>query len=310
MKKLFYLLVSVLALFSCSDKIDLSKKLDSGKTALVVDAFIDNLPQKQKVVLTSTQYYFDNSGPKMATGATVTLTDLTTQEAFPLSEANQGEYFSELDGDAFIKTGHDYQLNVSYQNQNYVAYSNVNRVVPIDSITFEMTKNFAGDELPGYFDAQFWADDVQGPGDRYWIRSYRNDTRFTDADHIGIAYDASSFSTGITDGVTFILPLRQFFINEQDTAKKWKPEQKITVEICSITKDAAFFLAQVVTQSSLGSGTGVGGALGALFATPPSNVPTNIKNTDVNGSKAAGFFCTSAVYRAETIVPIKAYRKP
>ncbi|MBC7391195.1 MAG: hypothetical protein H7329_18475, partial [Opitutaceae bacterium] len=66
---------------------------------------------------------------------------------------------------------------------------------------------------------------------------------------------------------------------------------------------------QVVTQSSLGSGTGVGGAIGALFATPPANVPTNIKNMDENGNKAVGFFCTSAVYRVNTIVPIP-YPKP
>ncbi len=288
----------------------MSKKLDSGKTALVVDAFINDLPEKQKVVLTSTQYYFDNSGPKMATGATVILTDLNTRQSFSFLEGNVGEYYSASNGNEFIITGHAYQLNVSYKNENYVSYSFVNRVVPIDSITFEASKKPSGEEIPGYFEAEFWAEDIEGAGDRYWIRSYKNDVRFTDANHLGIAYDASSFSTGETDGVTFILPLRQFFINEQDTTKKWKPEQKITVEICSITKEAAFFLAQVVTQSSLGSGTGVGGAIGALFATPPANVPTNIKNIDDSGNKAVGFFCTSAVYRANTIVPIKAIRKP
>lgn len=76
------------------------------------------------------------------------------------------------------------------------------------------------------------------------------------------------------------------------------------VELYSISQEAAFFLAQVLVQSTLGNN----GPLGALFSAPPANVPTNIKNTNENGDNAVGFFCTSAVSRMETTVPVKKYR--
>jgi len=302
MKNLILILLASLVLFSCEDKVDISKTLKSGENALVVDAFLNNLKEKQVVRLSSTQYYFDNSGPKLISGAKVSLTDLSTQQSYVFSESILGEYQSELNGDSLLKVGHEYQLSISHVNENYVAYSMVNRVVRLDSITFEMAEEPDGTKVPGRFEAELWANDFPGPGDRYWVRHYKNNVRSIKPANLGIGYDASSFPAGEVDGIPFIFPLRRFYINETLNEKKWKMNDVIKVEVYSITNEAAFFLAQVLSQSSLGEG----GAIGALFAIPPSNVPTNIKNTNENGNKAVGFFCTSAVSVGISNVPNKA----
>lgn len=304
MKYIYISIVGLFLLFSCEDKVDISKKLESGKVALAVEAILTNNPEKQAVKLTTTQYYFDNSGPKMAKGATVMVTDLVSQTQYSFPEQEEGIYLSPFDGDSIFRVGREYQLTITYNNETYVAYSKMNRIVPIDSIKFEQAEDGFGTVIKDRFNAEFFATDPLGIGDRYWVRSYKNDVRNTKPSFIGLGYDANLGPSGVADDMVFTLPLRQFFINEQDTDDKWKEGDKVTVELYSITNEAAFYLNEVVTQSSLGTG----GAIGSLFTPPPANVSTNIKNTNEAGSTAVGFFCTSAVSRATTYAPLVYYR--
>jgi hypothetical protein len=300
-KVILFAFTIVMGLAACEDKVDISNTLKAGKPALAVDAFITNLPEKQSIYLSSTQYYFDNSGPKRISGAAVKVVDESTQEEFVFEESSPGQYISPVNGDSMLIVGHPYRLNIEYQGQNYTAYSLMTRVPPIDSILFEPLKDINNDIIPGKYFAEFQAKDYPGKGDHVWIRNYKNGERITDADRIGIAYDGTLFDTPDDDGALFVYPLRIFPVNDggPDEDDQWLDGQLFGVELFSITPETAAFLQAVVTQSTQGSN----GPLGALFSPPPANVPTNIVNTTSKDNAAVGFFCTSAVSRAETIVP-------
>jgi hypothetical protein len=74
MKRLVYFLFLASTIFySCEDVIN--PQLESAEPVLVIDAWINNLPDSQKVILTRTQPYFQNILPPAVSGATVTITD-------------------------------------------------------------------------------------------------------------------------------------------------------------------------------------------------------------------------------------------
>ncbi len=303
MKKYLILLTSVV-LFSCEDKIDISDKLKNTEQQLVIDAFLNNWPENQTVTLSGTQPFYDNSAKKLLSGATVTLTDANTGSVFPFTETEQGKFVSSDSGSKMLVVGHEYSLKVIYNNETYLAYSELKRGIPVDSIEFTASTDFTGKEIIGKYDAEFFATDSAGSGDRYWTRFYRNGIRNTQPELINYSYDGSlGAATASDDSTVFILPLRQQ-INELGADKQYVDGEKLMVEIYSIDTDAAFFLQSIASLSQQGSG----GAFGALFSQPPYNLPTNIKNTNEKGPKAVGYFSTSAVSRLEATVPIKKIR--
>jgi len=301
--KYYIILLLILALFSCEDKIDLSNKLKNSEPQLVVDAFLNNLKESQTVILSGTQPFYDNTSQKLLSGATVSLSDLSSGAVYAFSETEQGKFMSALNGDSMLKVGHEYALNINYKDENFVAYSKMNRVVPIDSIQFKESEKINGEKKPGKFDAEFFATDAEGLGDRYWVRFYKNGIRNTQPELINISYDGSLGASTVTDNVVFILPLRQQ-INESGQDKEYQTGESLMVEIYSISKEASFFLSSIQQLSQQSSG----GSFGALFSQPPYNLPTNIQNSNEKGTKPVGYFSTSAAYQLSTTVPIDVKR--
>jgi hypothetical protein len=301
--KNYIILLATIVLFSCEDKIDLSNKLKNTESQLVVDAFLNNLPETQTVVLSGTQPFYDNSSQKLISGATVTLTDVNTGTIFPFAEIEMGKFVSSTNGDMMLKVGHEYALNINYKDENFVAYSKMNRVVAVDSLFFVESETFSGEKKPGKYFAEFLATDSLGAGDRYWVRFYRNGVRNTQPEIINVVYDGSlGQSTQSEDSLVFIQPLRTA-INESGEDKEYVANETLMVEIYSINSGVAFFLSSIASLSQQSSG----GAFGALFSQPPYNLPTNIQNTNEKGSKPVGYFCTSAVSnRLSTTVPFSA----
>ena len=302
--KNYIIILASIVLFSCEDKIDLSSKLKNTESQLVVDAFINNLPETQTVVLSGTQPFYDNTSQKLISGATVALTDANTGTVFPFTETEMGKFVSSTNGDLMLVVGHEYALSINYKDENFVAYSKMNRVVPIDSIQFEEAETFGGEKKPGKYFAEFFATDSLGLGDRYWVRFYRNGLRNLQPELINVSYDGSLGPSTATDNLVFIQPLRTA-INESGEDKEYGPNESLMVEIYSINSGVASFLSGLASLSQQGSG----GAFGALFSQPPYNLPTNIQNTNEKGSKPVGYFCTSAVNRLSTTVPFNVKRQ-
>lgn len=290
-----YTVVSFLPWFwiSCEDEI--SPELEQAQPVLVVDAWLNNKPETQIIKLSETQSYFDSSLPTGISGAQVEIVD-DEGRIYPFQEiAGSGNYELVSTGsEVFGEVGRAYELTIRVGEDEFKAVSIMKRVPQIDSITFTFEEKNAFQE--DSYIAEFWATDIKGPNDNYWIKGYKNGVLLNRPSEITLAYDAGFSAGGNFDGVTFITPIRSainpFDIGDNDLVKSpYLPMDSVYVEIHSITLEAFNFMAQVVVQ------TDRPGGFSELFATPLSNVSTNIINV-TGDKKVVGFFCTSAVSSA------------
>ena len=291
----------ILAIFTaCEDVIEV--ETISAETQLVIDAWVTDESKPQTIKLTLTQPYFDQSAVKPAKGATVIV---FSEDSIPypfVDLKNDGNYVWQptLAGQKILEVGKRYALYVKYEGEEYFSISKTNRVPPVDSINYfkEKFPFSPGDDLrqEGY-QADFYARDFKGNGDCYWVKAYRNDTLFNKPNQIITVYDASFSAGGSADGFLFILPIRAAV-----SPDLYKANDKIKVEIFSIPEEAFYFL-QLVAATSQNGG---------IFATAPSNIPTNIQNlNEKSKKKVLGFFAVSAVSSLTTTIdPTKAIPKP
>ncbi len=310
MKNLIYIILfvsSALSLFSCETKIN--PELESAVPVLVVDAWLTNKPGNQTIILTKTQPYFDSSTPPPVTGATVTVTDNSNKVfAFVEDLAKPGYYVWTPVGNELIGVvGTSYKLSIQTAGETYSAESRMGPTTAVDSITFK--KNEPTQQNPDFYRGQFFAKDVLGKGDTYWIRTYKNGALLNKPNDINVAYDAgfdsggSFFSRmgksrdGLRDSailVDFIPPIRgRINPSDKDANDKvlspYLPGDSVYVEIHSITTPAFNYLQEVSIQ------TNRPGGFSELFARPIANVSTNMVNSNPNGKKALGFFNVAAV---------------
>jgi len=276
-------LFSILLLFtltSCEDVIDVN--IDNGKSQLVVDAFMNDLPQNQVIRLTVSAPYFNNTKAAPALGGTVKLIENGNKEYTLIDLESNGNYtyiYNPLD--SFCAVGKSYKLEISYNGQEYNGLSKVNQVPAIDSIISKKDKNsFTGDTE---YKAEFFSFDFKGTRDFYWVKAWYNDT-LKSIDNSDIIFDGSFGGTGV-DGLMFIVPMRETINRQGDP---YFVGDTIRMQLLSINEDTYNFLNDLVTQLNNGG----------LFATPLTNVRTNIININATGEKALGWFVSSSVKTA------------
>jgi Domain of unknown function (DUF4249) len=289
MKKILSILTVSAALFSCEEVIDLDVK--DGVNQLVVDAWLTDEDKEQSVKLTISQPYFEDSAPRPALGAEVIVYNEDSTAHVFTDTNNDGVYTYKPKAGKFLKENEQVALAVKYENEQYYSLSQLKRVPKIDSIGYEVF-NFPitppnGGPKDGFL-AQFYANDPVGEGDTYLVRSHKNDTlRFKPTD-ISLAYDAGFSPGSKSDGLMFILPIRQS-LNQTLFSDK----DKLKVELFSIPTEAYYYLLQLRQESSNGG----------IFATPLSNIPTNIFNLNSKSTKKAlGAFIVSKVSTFETVI--------
>jgi hypothetical protein len=248
--------------------------LEKAVPTLVIDAFIDNEPKTQTIRLSKTVGYLDNATqPPPVLGATVQLTDDKGNKFAFIDEKNNGNY--------------TWQPSATNKNlgTTFVADSKLNRVPNLDSLGYEFRKagDFGAGTKDGYF-LNFFAKEFPEPGDCYRIKSYRNDTLLNAPQQLNIAYDVYFFKGIVPQNplTEFIFPIRNAV---NDPAKPFKKGDKCRVEILSITEPTFEFFTLVREQQT---NTG-------LFATPPSNVPTNFVSQTNAKTKVVGWFSISAL---------------
>lgn len=259
MLKNFVLLFLTSMLFaSCEEVIELD--LEEGESQMVVDAFISNEAKIQRVILTRSAAYFNNSLPVGVSGASVSLSGSDGSE-YIFTENTKGSYEYDAGNLAAIDSiGTKYTLKINYNGKEYRSSSYLNPVPPIDSIVFYQEKNPFTGEL-GYF-AEFFAKDIAGRSDYYRINSFKNDTAIEAVGRFNLAKDAS-FIGDAADGFVFILPIRRS-INFFD--KPFEIGDTSKVELYSLNHEAWTFLSRVNTEASNGG----------LFSIPPANIKSNI----------------------------------
>lgn len=282
--------VAIATLTSCEDVINLDTA--DGPVQLVVDGWLTNQPGEQAIKLSWSQAYFDNNTPKPVVGAEVTVTD-DKGKVYKFEDADgDGKYtWGKTIADTLGHVGRTYSLKVVNGADTFVAKSELKRVPAVDSVVYRHEKwPFEPDEGPREgFVASFYARDPEGEGDTYWIKPViRGKVVVDNADNISIAYDAAFGAGAPSDGLIFILPLRESIT----TDSLYSAGDQVGVELHSISHEAFEFLKQVSEQAENGG----------LFATPIANVRSNVVNTNPSGPKALGFFSASAVSRKETVI--------
>ncbi|MGA0555921.1 DUF4249 domain-containing protein [Larkinella sp. VNQ87] len=269
----------LLGMTSCEDPIDIN--LQTGPSQLAVDGWLTDEPGPQTIKLTRTTGYFDAAQPPAALGATVIVADEDSVIHEFVDVKNNGNYvWTPKNGEKFGKIGKRYLLGIRYEGQEYYAISEMRRVPPVDSLVFREEKPNPLESRTA-FQAEFYARDIPGGTDYYWIRTYRNDRRLDATSNIVVSYNGSFNGSADTDGLLFIQPIRQSI----NIDSLYNRNDQIKVEVLSITPDAFYFFLQLSEQINNGG----------LFASPPANVPTNIQNRNSSGPKAVGFFGVSAM---------------
>ena len=279
-----------LILISCEDII--TPELPTNDPILVVDAWLNNLNEQQKIILSSTQDYLDSTSSPSVSGAIVQVSD-DQGNVFDFVESVPGEYVWQptILKNNLGDVGSSYTLNIQYDGKEIIAQSTMNRTSTIDSI------NFVRGQFPeGSYYAEFWSREEVGIGDAYWIKSYVNGIYQNGLDDIITCIDAGASSEGaVIDGIPFIPPIRRGITrfetdDDGDFISPFNEGDSLYVEIHSVTYEAFDFLNKTSIQINRPGG------FGELFAVSLSNVPTNLQVVNDNRFPVVGFFNISAVH--------------
>ena len=293
MKNILYILIAFV-IFACETEIN--PTLNPAEEVLVVDAWLNDKDETQKIFLTKSQPYFDQSQPQLVNGAEVSVKDLNTGEVFPFVE--EANYYSWTpEGKSFGEIGHSYELLINVEEETYSAVSSMGPVPEVDSVLFMYNPEDISMKSP-YFTAEFTARDIPGLGDAYWIKAWKNGTYLSKPSEINIAFDAGIFPSQPVDGEIFHRIIRRDFINPFDEVPEktntflppYTVGDSLYVEIHSIGPQAFDFLSQLIIQ------TNRPGGFAELFASPLANVSSNIESSSEESNlKVAGFFNVSGV---------------
>lgn len=280
---------------SCEENI--YPELEYAEPQIVIDAWINNSQAPQYIRIAETLPYFDSVSNAGIRGANVYIIENESNVRYDFEERSAGtyEWIPSPQQPQLGMIMNSYDLYVEVGGKVYTSTSTMNRVPEIDSIVFSYRDESFYEA--GYY-AQFYARDMVGPGDTYWIKAYKNGDFLNKPVEINLAFDAGFTAGGNIDGAPFVQPIRDM-INPFDDDEAgnalppYAPGDRVRVEIHSITQEAFNYLNELKIQ------TDRPGGFAELFSVPLSNVPTNIAGTDGEGPEPLGFFCTSAVSSLE-----------
>ncbi len=284
-------LTTVVALTACEDPIQI--KLDQGNKLIVIDAFVNDLRETQKVRITYSDGYFSGRPAEPVTNAQVTLSDLTANVNYTFNYSVNGNYeFAIGAGDTLARPNHLYKLNVSIEGVDYTAQTEQKRGARIEGITAELNNGMngelgaVGDFYYCFLVAKDKADEVT---DYYWVKTFRNDTLFSNPADLNTSIDGTggSVSPSGVDSMYFT-PTTSFL-----GSKRYQSSDRCKVEIHSLTKASRDFLLQAAAQISNGG----------LFATTPENVRSNFTANSTDAPKAVGWFNMATVATKSIVVP-------
>lgn len=282
------LLLGTLLLTGCETVID--TKIDSAPSQLAVDAWLTDQPGEQKIRLTQTRNYFDNGPATPVTSASVVVGEVSAAgnsiaRRFDFTDPDKDGVYTwkpanNSDTAKLAVIGRTYALSITYGSESYVSIAQMPRIPPIDSLLFTKQKISPVSNETGY-KAEFYATDIIGAADYYYIRYYRNGVLQNRPRDIILAYNGAFRGSADTDGLQFIRPIRQ----AANPEKLYALNDTVRIEMRTITIEGYAFWELLKAQLQNAG----------LFATPPANVPSNIRPVRTGGPAAVGFFLVSPV---------------
>jgi hypothetical protein len=274
MKRIFFFFLAALPLLGCEDVVDVN--IPKGQPLLAVDGAITDQPGPYTVTLTKTAPYFSETELPRVSGAVLVLQDDQGQTE-TLSETSPGTYTT--NGTVQGRIGGRYTLTIRSEGQEYRAETEIRRTPEIDSLRAEF-RGQDGFRDEGYY-VLYYGKELPGEGDYYRFKIFRNGVLLNEPSDLIVTDDE------FVDG-NYINGLE---LNDDPFEKN----DLIRVEASSLPRDYYFFLNELLTQINNGG----------LFASPPANVRTNVRNlTSSDPTKAAvGYFAGYTVRTKSIRVP-------
>lgn len=261
---------------ACEDVIDV--ELDQGETLLVVDGKITNENKQHIIRLTTTAPYFDSNATPAVNGAVVTLDVYDANNVLVDTDSlieigNSGNYATKLFSG---NIDHKYVLHIKAMNEEYVAESILRRISPIDSLTYEY-RQAEGPFEEGYY-ILYHGIEYPGLGDHYLFRISKNGKEYSRPNQLYFASDE------LVDG--------NYIGNFDVTPEPYEKGDTAKVQSYSMNADQYQFFLELSTQVNNGG----------IFASPPANVRTNIRNVNPKGKKAVGYFSANGTAQISVII--------
>ena len=255
---------------SCQDVVSIT--IPKGASLLAVDGAITDQPGPYTVTLTRTAPYFDHAALPRVTGAVLRLTDSDgTQEV--LREQAPGTYVTNrMQG----QIGHGYVLSIKAEGEEYEAATEIRRTMHIDSLG-KVYRAKTGNDTTGYR-VIYYARELPGRGDYVRFKRFKNGRLLNQPG------DLITSSDQLVDGNYLHIEFGHPYL---------LPGDRATIEINSLSADYYAFLNELGTQID-----NVG-----IFANPPANVRTNVRNVNAQSAKVAvGYFAGYAVRSASLTI--------
>ncbi len=269
MKNIIIILLSVIALSSCDEVIELD--IQQAEPRLIIEALVTNQPGRQYVQLTRTIPFGAKEKVPTVSGASVSVSDAYGQ-VMDYTESTPGYY---VPAEAFVGTpGMTYTLHVEVDGQTYTAEEVMQDVPPLDSLSVrEDPEEKADPEEEGrFYEVLIYGKEPQETENFYLFKFYRNDTLFTNDGSWIFAYDDT-----ILGGNIQALP----------TPLYYAASDKARLEMYPITRQAYRYYLDL--SSNINND-------GGMFSGQPANVRTNIEGG------ALGYFQASVLHVLETEV--------
>ena len=290
LKNNLYIIISLLGLtmiLSCEDVIDVD--LAEVDAQYVVDAWLHDMDDRlPEVRIGLSQPYFDSSLQESLENASVRITT-GDNNIYSLIYNPDTRSYQFTDDELSVwraePVGQTFALDIDVNDSQLTAQNEKFRVPDIDSILQELRTDdpFVDD---GIF-CNFFATDLEGVGDTYWVRTFKNGDYLNKPAEINITFDAGFSPGGEVDNLVFIQPIQELNnpVDENFAPIPYLPGDSIRVELHSISNSAFFFM-EVLRDQLLNSSNGI-------FAEPLANTNGNISSSD--GTEVLGFFNVSSV---------------
>lgn len=287
MKKLL-ILPLILLFIACEDPIEVNTP--TGESKINIEAILTTLPGDKKIKVSRTGgfdaisniNYLSNASVALVKGS---LADINNLERFEFTwDGVDGYILDSIDVPEF-SVGDSLGLIVTLESSTFLALTEIYRVPKIDSLVWE-------EEGPNdIIFAQFYATDFQGINDFYYPRGYLNGERINET-NFTTAFDAAPGQNSGLDGGVLAQPIRDivtppFFGDNQDSLVVG---DTITAELLAIDFPLLISLNLALAQVNNGG----------LFATPTTNVPTNIISQ--GDEEAVGWFAICNASLATAVI--------
>jgi hypothetical protein len=274
-KKHILLLIPALAAlgnFSCERDADLDLPDGQGQF-LIVEGNIDDVNSRQMIRLHRSGSYNDTQRDQPVSGATVSVSDGTTEYFFTESSPNGNYINHEIGGN--LKSD-NYYLTIKDNNRTYTARSELLPVPQIDSVTARVNSlSGLGIIDKAYYDVYIHFRNLPVSGNYYLVNLYVNNKikTYTPPQKAVLSdLDQKNYVS------LYTRTIRGEDVRKGDT---------LTLEMRSISRMQYDFYSNFIFQTGLS---------GNPFASaPPANLPTNMSKG------ALGFFQVSRVSAAQMI---------